>query len=566
MLTIKQKYIVMVRKQTLICVSLIMIFCCNNFNLIVAQPEIEVIPNYKNDRIYKSVEKLLHKELAEGKINSLLYYNSLVFFQELCETPVRDFSDDEVINILKLSDDFRIANLLRNKLEEKLSEYKYNQPNGYVMKIEMLTKMQQFVDEKLAWISKSNFVHYDVQETSKKILKGIHIFHDNDNFLFVGNRDRDYTGGFRIELMTDFLKMRLFNYFRNRKDFLSYQSLLIGGEGYTPYIRFTKDEIESRGHQYEINPATQYFTDPSLASIQHYLSCNQEKSDRPFASFQYIGRGKYRLHHTGILRSESFFKIGKIGGKVGENVQEIIHKDFSTKSQRVLNWENQIANGGRFAINIEHKLDFSLFSQSSLFFNSEKNGMIAKMNFMKHINIHAPVEFAFGTVSTYAGAGLGISNKPFSKTSGINDLGTKKIEILTNPKPPKCIILRKIGNGFCKAWKNTLMNGYLNIEYRYRYVFHNSMLEGIGFIDKFEDDPLDDENITRYHLDEEDVNRNLHTLQFQLGVKANKVMIYYKQLRFLSKEFEVKHVNQDFKEFTTPKWYGYGTFGVSFLL
>lgn len=434
----------------------------------------------------------------------------------------------------------------KNTIKKEISELVYSKnPDDYLDIIENLREKLKLVDENINLLTSTNYVHYASQEISNDWIKSFHLYHDNDIFMFSKlNADRDYTGGFRFELMTDQLKMRLFKKLGNSSQFLSYQSIFIGGEGYTPYIRFTENELNDRNILYEIDNETKFFTQASYDSIQSYMRTNQQLTDRPFASFQYIGRGKYRIHNNGWIRSESLFKIGIVGRDLGKNIQAVIHQDLTTGSQRVLNWEDQIANGGRLAFNIEHKIDVSLFSAGSVL--SFNDCMRSKIDSLP-INVYIPTEFAFGTVQTHLGTGIGISNKSFFDISGIS-----------NPKNSQV----KSKNFIQSIYRNL----YLSMEYNYRYVVHNSMLESIGFFNAFEDDPLDDEAITIYSLDEESVERNLHKVQFHIGYRVNKVSIYYKHVRFINKEFEVQNIEPTYSEFSTSRWYGFGRIGLNFIL
>lgn len=481
-------------------------------------------------------------------------------------------SNDELRNFIYNLNEYSLVLCLRSIIDEEILELKYYKDiDDYHVRIKNLNEKLKIVDDFINVITSNDYLHYNIQQSSKTWIKSFHLYHENDFFLFSKlNADRDYTGGFRFELMTDQFKMRIFKKLGNSDHFLSYQSIFLGGEAYTPYIRFTEDELNERGVLYKIDNETNFFTDASLASIENYMRSNQQFSDRPFASFQYLGRGKYRLHNDGFLRSESLFKLGIVGKNLGENIQAVIHKDLTTGSQRVLNWEDQIANGGRLAFNIEHKVDISLFSTNSLTsLNKEyKNDFVNFLAF--NTNLYLPLELAFGTVQTHVGGGLGISNKSFIDVSGINDpkyfkekspsycnIDSVGLMGWIKSNPPKFIMLHL---------KHFWLNSYISLEYNYRYIQHNSMLEGVGFFNTFPEDPLDDEAITIYSLDKESIERNLHKIQLHIGYRMNKVTLYYKQTRYINKEFEVIGIVPNYEEFTTKRWYGYGRIGLKFIL
>jgi hypothetical protein len=498
--------------------------------------------------------------MPEGKFKSFVGSSKEDILCIIRDSSLTCITDREIEGIMKLSIDYIAAVQLRGPMINEISRLRFSKDdNDHLLKISNLENKIQIIDRQINLITENHYSQYRHQEGSKKWFKSFHLYHDNDFFLLPNftNADRDYTGGFRFELTTDQLKIRLFKWFGNSEKFLSYQSLFIGGEGYTPYIRFTEQQLIERGVLYKIDPTTDYFTQESLDSIQQYFRRNQRSTDRPFASFQYIGRGKYRLHNSGLYRTESLFKLGKIGGSVGKNIQAVIHQDITTGSQRVLNWEDQIGSGGRLAFNIEHQIDYSVFSAErwAIWQNSE-NIKINKKLFNKialNLNVYIPNELAIGTVQTHVGTGIGLSNKSFLETSGHNDIHGVKLNDLG-------IKLNKRGF-WTKLWYNT----HLDFKYRYRYIIHNSLLEGVGFYKPFQDDPEDDEATTVYRLEGQDVTRHLHRLSFQISFKLNKVTLYYKQERFINKEFSVSKT-PEFNDFETSRWYGYGRIGLNFLM
>lgn len=103
--------------------------------------------------------------------------------------------------------------------------------------------------------------YYRYYGAKKKILKGVRFYTDNDLLSFSDNRDHEYTGGFRLELITDYFGTKILSFRRDHK-YLSYQSILFGFELYTPDVLNVED-VE-----------------------------DLDKNDRPFASFQYFGRSR----------------------------------------------------------------------------------------------------------------------------------------------------------------------------------------------------------------------------------------------------------------------------------
>ncbi len=406
-----------------------------------------------------------------------------------------------------------------------------------------LDRNLELFDNQMSRVIDKHYELYNFTDISDKTLKGFHVYHDNDVFLLFGsnlNKDRDYTGGFRIEVLTDKLKMRLFKSF-NSDRFLSYQSFSLGGEGYTPHIRFDTTTFQQFG--IEIIPDQDGFLREDVRQmLSDSLSTLQERTDRPFASFQYLSRGKFRMHYRGWIRSASFFKIGIVGGEIGERIQQILHQDVTTNSKRVLNWNRQIADGGRLGINVEHEIDLMLVSPNSNLFKIKQQSR--KNN---SLNIYSKIEGAFGNVHTYMGFGLGISNKSFLQSNSHNILKYKASKYTGK------------GKWFKRLWQHT----YLNAEVKTRRVYHNSMLNGLGFVDRFDEDIFDDENPSVYFLSDEDTSNWFSSLKLTVLFRLRKASVYYKYTRFLNKEFKVRGEQDPTGLYSTPDNYGYGTIGIN---
>lgn len=412
--------------------------------------------------------------------------------------------------------------------------------NGLLANLEIVRKHMNL-------LLQQQFVFYRYTSLSKQFIKSVNLYHDNDFLLFSKiNQDRDYTGGFRFEFTTDYFKMRLFRPW-NTNNILSYQSIMLGGEGYTPYIRFQKEEVEAATRQQLVVDAnTGYFTPQSMGVVSRYMDSIQTRTDRPFASFQYIARGKYRLNQHGHWRSRSFFKLGIIGGNIGKNLQAIIHQDLTVGSIRVMNWEKQIANGGRLGFNIDHHVDLMLLSPESTVFKKEK---YLDSNYKKKpysLNVYLPVEIHTGSELDAWGVGVGVSNRNFKDRSGTNDL--------------------KLDNNRSQPWYQRWYNNCtISTELRYRNVIHNSMLEGVGWFKTWEDDVFDNEAPTVYKLRASEVNRHLLTWDCFIGIRFYKVSVYYMQTRTLNAEFNKMILNQKSPE-SKGKPYGWARIGFNFLI
>ncbi len=388
---------------------------------------------------------------------------------------------------------FELYNMLNTKvltIEENISGSTRHPKEAYLGGLKRNLKI---VEAHMEHILEYNYCQYKYINTSSQLIKGVYISIDNDLFAFT-NKDMNYTGGGRLEITTDFLKMRLLR-FANKEKILSYQGIFIGFKAYTPFIRDTS-----------------IFKTPTSFDV----------NDRPFASFTYIGRSKYRIHSGGHIRMRSEFKVGVIGGDVGNLIQSVIHRDQFVSSLKPYGWDSQIAKGGRFAWNIDHYLDFMLYSGTGDIFN---------LNRMKNkgLNIPLSLEGHIGNEQTSLGGGIGFSNLSFKDRSGNEDI-----------KLPKSKKIRFV----------------VSINAKYRYVIHNSMLEGIGIFETFpdDDDPLAPKDV--YRLEPDEVVRHLFLGEVFIGFRTMKATVFWK-------------LTMNSKEYNKPKakgYYQWARFGINFLL
>jgi hypothetical protein len=375
-------------------------------------------------------------------------------------------------------------------MEENMSNPEIHPKETYLGGLKRNLKM---VEDHMKYILGFYYCQYTNVNTSRKGIKGVYMEIDNDLLAFT-NLDMNYTGGGRFEITTDYFKMQLLP-FLSKEKILSYQGIFIGFKAYTPYIRDTS--IFKTNTSFDID-------------------------DRPFASFSFIGRSKYRIHSSGYIRHRSDFKMGFIGGNVGNIVQSIIHRDQFVLSLKPNGWESQIANGGRFAWNIDHYLEIMLFSG---------NGDIFSLNKRKYTWLNIPVLFEahIGNEITSLGAGIAISNLGFLDRSGNEDIklpGLKKVRL------------------------------HISANAKYNYIVHNSMLEGIGIFNTFpdDDDPLAPKDV--YRLEADEVARHLFLSELFIGLRTMKVTVYWK-------------LTINSKEYLKPKakeMYQWARFGVNFML
>lgn len=386
---------------------------------------------------------------------------------------------------------------LYNKLDKKVIAIEENMSGREIHKTDIylggLKRNFKAVEGHMNHILDFHYCQYSNVNTSSRVLKGVYLEIDNDLFAY-NNQDMNYTGGGRLEFTTDYLKMQLLP-FLNKEKVLSYQGVFLAFRAYTPYIRDTS--IFKNDTSYDVN-------------------------DRPFASFSYIGRSKYRILSSGHIRMRSEIKIGFIGGNVGNIVQSVIHRDQFVLSRKPYGWDSQIAKGGRFAWNIDHYLDLMLFSGQGDIFNLHRTKP-------KWLNIPLMFDFHIGNELTGLGAGIGYSNMSFKDRSGNDDVKL--------PRSKKMRILF-----------------YANA--RYNYVVHNSMLEGIGIFETFpnDDDPMAPKDM--YRLNGSEVARHLFLGEIYIGLRIWKATVYWK-LTINSKEY-YKSKAKDY--------YQWARIGLNFLL
>ncbi len=258
--------------------------------------------------------------------------------------------------------------------------------------------------------------YYRYYDAEKRIIKAVRIYHDNDLFGFYDNRDHEYTGGLRAEIVTDFLRVKLLSLRPDHK-YLSYQTFFFGFEGYTP--------------------DTLNVFSPDRLSTQ----------DRPFASFQYFGRSRNDISREGDFRMTSELKIGVIGGDFGRNFQRLIHRDI-TDSENNNGWDFQIANGGRLAIQYDLRYEWQLQLRKGL----EERG--------KNVYFNYGLKTFLGFAKIAASPTLTLTNRSFftrNPHSSINvqdHFGTQRL----------C-------DQIAKTW-------FYNISWQPELVGYNSMLQG----------------------------------------------------------------------------------------
>lgn len=351
---------------------------------------------------------------------------------------------------------------------------------------ERLVEINKRMDE----LFEKEFTLYRFTESSDKWLKGFYFEHGNDMFSAYNN-DRDMTGSFRFEFITDQFKMRIFAgehwWNLNSRSWYTYQTIFAGGEGYTPYLRDTT-----------------IFNSPTAV----------DSNDRPYAAFIYYGYSKHRVFRNGKFRMNSRIKVGTIGSAQAGGLQSIIHRDLNAGAYTPNGWDSQIAKGGRIAIQYELMHEYAILGKEWLVCRALRDKFDNQLQkFPKFINLSIFDEIKYGHDMTSVGAGFNIGTCDFKKSGDY-------------------IIPMAAGKN---KYKN--LGLALNYRFTYRHVFHNSMLEGYGITSHVKDEdpssPTDNYILTRNQI-----KPWVQIHEAQISFKLRYVSILYKAT-FISPEYDL---------------------------
>ncbi|MBC7774958.1 MAG: DUF2219 family protein [Phycisphaerae bacterium] len=442
-------------------------------------------------------------------------YNNLAFKSRLdCINHV------ETITWLEFVISLKIDSLETRSGHGIFSRNLYSSPT--VLK-EALVSVRHRIDELMG----KEFSMYSFTETSKKAIKSIYAEHTNDFFSF-HNNDRDLTGAFRLEIATDLFKLRLLSSFSdkwwnlNSRSWYSYQTVFLGGEGYTPYLRDTSIFNTSKSF---------------------------DRDDRPYASIQYLGRSKYRIYRHGQFRMFSQFKLGSIGSTTPDNVQSTIHRDITIGSYKPQGWGAQIAAGGRIAVSYEIVPELMIVSKNWLI--SRKWSDVTEIKGRGWINLSVLGEGKIGHEITSVGAGLNFSNRNFKESGGI--------------------LIPFVSRG-PNSFVNFLKKTSFNVKGLYRYVIHNSMLEGYGITQRTADeDPTSPTDPWFLRRDLGQIKPHIFILELMVTFRFKYCALVLKQ-NFMSPEFNMPVNTKQYKfgegdfpgNHNTSPWNHIGTIGVIF--
>lgn len=449
-----------------------------------------LLESYRDTSYYRKEEKKRYKEfnkLFRGNLAEYLAFNILELHKPSTNIEKLKYF---VSKIQHLETMFQIQQKLELFIENELVA------NHYIDELS-LNENLEVIKAHMDYLTRYKYVNYAIVSQSKTLIKGVNVYHDNDLLAF-RDEDRNYTGGGVFEVTTDYLKMRFLPHI-NKDRWLSYQGILYGVEAYTPEIRDTTT----------FNSPTSY-----------------DSTDRPFASFKYWGRSKYRIHYKGIFRMKGFYKFGTIGGDVSNSVQSVIHRDVSG-SVKPQGWDSQIGFPGRFAFQYDEYLETMLFSGQGDIWNHKRK--ITDSRLLSNINIAGKIGWHLGSQLNAFDFGLSISNKNFREQSGGNDIRLPK------------------GKSF---------QYLLRAEINYRLVGQYTMLEGYSFQWLQFFNQMNNE-VDTYVLSSDQVVRGLFWGGIWAGIRANKMTLFY-QYSFIEGEFIIDSIR-------TPTHY-WGTIGINFLM
>ncbi len=282
----------------------------------------------------------------------------------------------------------------------------------------------------------------------KKLIRGYNFQIENDllpGLVGLKNRDKDYSGGFKFELYTDYLNYGTIPFIKNLgerrgngTEYLNFNSIYAQGMGFTP-------DRDAFGTSQIVN------------------------DQRPYASVLGFGKRRIAYFDSAQLSIETDLFIGKVGLKGPGNVQNFIH-EYISDSDPVLGWSNQIGNGGRWVYSYRLRANLNLsqyfIDSSSVYFYAEP-----------HVTI--------GNLFRNAGIGFSLSDRsPLSKGL-ITAMGSNNIEMLEDNGG-----LDYDGCFWCHFnWE---------LYAKYQYVGHNTLLMGLPFQDN-----------SVYTISDEDIERNV---------------------------------------------------------
>ena len=289
----------------------------------------------------------------------------------------------------------------------------------------------------------------------------------------------------------------------------SYQAITYGGEVYTPYFKDTN-----------------IFVKEDTFNIY----------DRPHGCFQYIGFENHGIAKHFKSRWSTNFKIGAIGGRFGYNFQFFLHRDISL-SPYPTGWDAQVAYPGRLAIQLNGKYEH-LFIKEQANYHGGGFKLVPSWS----------AEIAFGSFMTYGEVGFNLSTQNFKYKNQNNSLPRTRY---TNRNER----VKKV-------------RGYADLDLSARFVGHNTMLQGFGWVQTNE---LKDESFataSSYVLDRDRIFPVVIFTSLTGGIQFPNFNLFY-QYNVRSPEFRSDGIikTNDGKELDPNKrWHHYSKIGVTIIL
>lgn len=496
---------------------------------------------------YNRVHDLLKVQAARDSVQKGKFQNIRFLLIDLTDL---NRSDNSMVETYLA--EFKHSFTLQYLYYDIKKAYFDNIPSNPLNRLPQLVKERniQLLASRMNNLDNKIFTYYQHYNSKPHFIKAYEMYHENDVFILAPglhmNQDRELTGGFKFTIVTDYLKWRWLRVGNKKQDnILTYQTLSLLGGGYTPYIRYRNN---------------------------YSLADSLYKYDRPFASFLCFERAKHRTWRNGLIRHRGEFQVGSLGISQGRKIQAKLHEDVIHSSQFVHGWDKQIADGGRLIIQLNHKFDFLLYSNTNRY-KTIIYPFHYKVDEIKKYggcNIIGEIDIKTGTIMTTAGAGIRFSTLDFLKQSGNQ------------------MIMSRDNSKDAFGWK-------FDIGLNYRYVVHNSLLEGLGWLKTFPEDQYDKVLLDNYVLKKNDIERNMFILDYGLSLKWRKTTVFFRQnfhtLEYRSslsdvdfnstnlnalidsedKGFYANKVIKEQKSFLNNKVlgkqiYGYGILGISWII
>ncbi len=455
------------------------------------------------------------REIVKTQLIPELRFNEAALFK----TRLEMITHVETITWLE----FVVADSIKDLEDVILSSGKYPGESPAIWK-ERLLQINQRMDE----LFEKEFTLYRFTEFSSKPLRGLYAEHGNDflHFQTNHNEDRDMTGAFRFEAITDLFKMRVVGsdkaWSLNSRSWYSYQTIFLAGEGYTPYLRDTS-----------------IFNSPTAV----------DSSDRPYASFIYGGYSKHRIFRNGMFKMNSRIKIGTIGSARPGGLQSLIHRDLNIGAYTPNGWNAQIAFGGRVAIQYDLSHEYMLLTKGWLISDGIRNRFQNKMQaFPRWINVSVFDEIRYGHDMTSLGGGINIGTCDFKRSGDY---------------------LLPFASG---RNRNKKYVAVFNYRFTFRNVIHNSMLQGYGITKQtLDEDPTSPQDV--YILTEGQVEDLVYIHELQFSIKLRHVGLFYRAT-FMSPEYDLPVNSKTYQygedgataNHNTSPWNHIGTVGLFFVV